>query len=408
MKAYIETLGCKVNFSDSAKLTSLLISNGYTITSEPFNADIFIINSCSVTHKAERECRQLARRFYQINPNAMVIITGCSVFSPSFKNRANEVPFAKMIRLEDIGYTLKLSTQKNPVCYYNRSRPFIKIQEGCDRFCSYCLVPMLRGKPRSKDKNEIIRQIRDALENGFQEIVLVGTHIMLYKDPLTDCSIFDLLDNIEKLNGNFRIRLSSMEPYELTLENIKRLSEYKRLCGHFHIPLQSGSDKILKVMKRGYTTAIYKSIIEEIKKRIPDVTIGTDIITGFPTETEEDFKDTIEFIQSSPIDYLHVFTFSPREGTPAASIKPTLRQSEIKIHSQKLIKISFDKRKEMVKKFLGREMDVVITSDTNPISGLTHNYIKVVFKNGNPTKSRIYPARLLSLNTDNTIIGEFL
>ncbi len=406
MKVYIETLGCKVNFADSASISSYLAANGYTVITEPSEADLYIINSCSVTHRAERECRQLARRFHSYNPSAGVIITGCSVLSGTFRKRIGEIHFVNLVNIKDIPQILGLHLSSDIRPYYNRSRPFIKIQEGCDRFCSYCIVPYLRGKPRSVDINSILASVKTAAENGFMEIVLVGTHIMLYKDPVTGKDIYGLLGDIENIEGKFRVRLSSVEPYGLNEENIRRLSEYKRLCAHFHIPLQSGSDKVLNEMGRDYYVSDFRNVTESIKERFPEAAIGTDIITGFPSETEADFEKTVDFISSVPVDYLHVFRFSPREGTIAASMKQLASQSEIKRRSEILLKISFDKRRDMLKKYIGREMDILITENSEKVSGLTHNYIRVILNKGNYAKGQLCRVNLKSINENNTITGE--
>ncbi len=406
MKVYIETLGCKVNFADSAKIAALLSSQDHIITNEPDKADIYIINSCSVTHRAERECRQIARRLHIKNPDIDVIITGCSVLSPSFVERSVDIPFVKFVKTSDIPEFFKITPETKLPPFYNRSRPFIKIQEGCDRFCSYCIVPHLRGRPKSITQKEIISEIKDALQRGFQEIVLVGTHIMLYRDEESGTDIFNLLKKINDLDGNFRIRLSSIEPYGLSEYNIRLFSTINRLCAHFHISLQSGSNKILKDMNRHYTTNDFRNIVYNIKTYIPEATIGSDIITGFPSEDNNDFEETIRFISGEPIDYLHIFRFSPRKGTPASSMRQVLTSEEIKRHSDILLKISFEKRRDMIKKYLNKDMDVIITENSNKISGLTHNYIKVILKKTDLIKGHLYRVNLKAINQDNTVTGE--
>jgi threonylcarbamoyladenosine tRNA methylthiotransferase MtaB len=231
---------------------------------------------------------------------------------------------------------------------------------------------------------------------------------MLYKDPETGKDLFDLIDDIELLEGDFRIRLSSIEPYGLSEERIRGFSRYKRLCPHFHIPLQSGSDKVLMDMKRDYKTSDIRKVINYIKELMPDSTIGADIITGYPTEDSDDFEKTLKFIQSEPIDYLHVFRFSPRPGTFAARIRPLSSESEVKIRSETLIRLSREKRIEAAKRFIGKEMGIVITSNSDKPKGLTHNYLKVVVNRDNLDKGKIYNARLLSLSEDGTIYGEIL
>ncbi|MGB9599547.1 MAG: MiaB/RimO family radical SAM methylthiotransferase [Myxococcota bacterium] len=408
MKVYIETLGCKVNFSDSSHIATLLRNNGHSIAMKPEEAEIFIINSCSVTHRAERECRQIARRYYNLNHNIQIIITGCSIRSESFLSRLQDIPFVKIAPLNDIPKILGLSGEKVDNPYFNRSRPFIKIQEGCNRFCAYCIVPFLRGAPISIERDRILNQIEYALINGYQEIVLVGTHLMLYEDPHSKTDIFQLLSDIERLNYNFRVRLSSIEPFGLKEENIKRLSEYRKLCQHFHIPLQSGSGKVLRDMNRDYDISRYISVLSSIKKYMPEATIGTDIIVGFPTETEQDFAETERFVLNEPIDYMHIFRYSRREGTAAFSMKGVSNSTEIKNRSDRLLKISFEKRHNMIKRNLGKVMDIIITDNNINSTGLTHNYIQVIIQDTSLRKGKMYRARLLSFNSNNKVNGEIL
>lgn len=408
MKVYIETLGCKVNFSDSSYIASILSNNGFIIEKNPENADIFIINSCSVTHRAERECRQIARRYYQINKNAQIFITGCSIKSDSFLARLRDIPFVRIVSINDVQKILKISEKNSNNIYFNRSRPFIKIQEGCNRFCTYCIVPYLRGAPYSIEKDKILNQIRFALNKGFQEIVLVGTHIMLYYDPTTRKDIFELLSDIDSIDYDFRVRLSSIEPFGLGEENIKRLSEYKKLCHHFHIPLQSGSSKVLRDMNRDYDISQYEMVLAAIKKYMPEATIGTDIIVGFPTETDSDFLETEKFLLAQPIDYMHIFRFSPREQTAAFQMKSVSTLAEIKRRSERLKIISFEKRKDMLKRNLDKVMDIIVTENEQYTAGLTHNYIKVIIREEILEKGKKYEAKLISINSDNSIIGELL
>lgn len=409
MKVYIETFGCKVNFADSADILTMLANNSYEIAKDPEEADLYIVNSCSVTHRAERECRQIVRRFKNINPKAEILITGCSIKSEEFRDRASDIPFAKLIPFDDLLEYLALHKLEDIKPKFNRSRPFIKIQTGCDRFCSYCIVPHLRGKPQSVGKGIIIHRIEEALKQGFEEIVLVGTHIMLYKDPEGNGDIFDLLQRIEEMNYRFRLRLSSIEPYGITSDTIRLLMKSKKLCRHFHIALQSGSNRILRDMNRQYTKEEFEALISDIKTLIPQSTIGSDIIVGFPTEREEDFEETLETIRRLPVDYLHIFRFSPRKNTPAYNIKPVSTPAEIKRRAGILKRISFEKRRDMVLRSIGRDMDVVITDiDQSISSGITDNYIKVNIHKTGLKRGGMLRVRLISINPDNSANGEII
>ncbi len=407
MRVYIETFGCKVNFAESSDISNIIENSGHQITDNPIEADLFIINSCSVTNRAEREIRQVSRRFHNIKPEAKVIITGCSIFSESFLNRKSEIDFVTLIPQKDLPNILNLKEEKSGEYRFTKSRPFIKIQNGCDRFCSYCIVPYLRGRPYSLSLSDIMNKIEYAINNDYQEIVLVGTHIMLYKDPLSGTDIFGLLQRIDNLDSPFRMRLSSIEPYGLEDKEINYLSKLTRLCGHFHIALQSGSDRILKDMNRNYKKEDFYDIVNKIKDKIPEATIGTDIIVGFPSETESDFEETLKFIESLPVDYLHIFRFSARKNTPAYNLKQVSTDSEIKRRSKILKEISLYKRKNMIAKYAGKVMDVLIThNEKGYSSGLTHNYIKVKIMTENLKKGRLFKVRLNQEIYDNMILGE--
>jgi len=409
MKVYIETLGCKVNFADSADIQTMLINNSYEIVNNPEEADMYIVNSCSVTHRAERECRQIVRRFKNMNHNAEIIITGCSIKSEEFRERARDIEFTKLIPFEHLFEYLRLKSTQNYNISFNRSRPFIRIQSGCDRFCSYCIVPFLRGEPHSTNREVVIKQVEEALRQGYEEIVLVGTHIMLYRDPQDGCNIFRLISQIEKLNYKFRLRLSSIEPYGITQDTIISLAQSKRICGHFHIALQSGSNSVLRDMNRQYTREEFEKIISDIKRYIPYATIGSDVIVGFPTETERDFEETVETVKRLPIDYLHIFRFSPRKNTPAYIMKGTATQAEIRRRAEILKKISFEKKRNMILRNIGRDMDIVITDvNQSTSSGITDNYIKVRIARTDLKQGKMVRVRLTSINTDNTANGELI
>lgn len=407
MRVYIETFGCKVNFAESSDIGSALENSDHTIVSNPADADLFIINSCSVTHRAEREIRQVARRFYNARPDARIVITGCSVLSEEFIERKGEISFATFVPTKDIKSVLCIKDDCYQDYRYNRSRPFIKIQSGCDRLCTYCIVPYLRGKPQSLPLDDIIGRVVGALEKGYQEIVLVGTHILLYRDDKSGANIFEILNRIETLNYRFRIRLSSIEPYGLDNNKIKMLSEITRLCGHLHIAIQNGSDRVLADMNRHYKRSDLIEIVRAIKEKIPEVTIGTDIIVGFPTETERDFAETVTFIESLPIDYIHVFRFSPRKNTPAYGLRQLSASSEIKRRAHLLKEISLKRQRDMISRYIGKVMEVIIiNNDGGCASGLTHNYIRVMLKASGLERGRLYRVRLTGVSDTNMLSGD--
>ncbi|MGB9678315.1 MAG: MiaB/RimO family radical SAM methylthiotransferase, partial [Candidatus Ratteibacteria bacterium] len=316
MKVCFITYGCKVNQAESQRWEKRLRLRGYTITTNPEEAEIWIINTCAVTHKAEVQSRQIINKAKKLGKKAFV--TGCYVELCRPKESENLKVFLNSEK-DNIINNLK-PLDKTETLNILRHRAIVKIQDGCNQYCSYCIVPYLRGKPRSYRFEEILKEINDYTAMGIKEIVLSGINIGLYGEDLENkMSLNGLLKIILKKTSGFRIRLSSIEVNHIDDEFVEIISDH-RICKHLHIPLQHGSDRILKLMNRPYDSTQFCGIIEKILKKYPKLSIGTDIIVGFPSETEEDFKKTLELIEKTEFSYLHVFSYSKRPFTKASTM----------------------------------------------------------------------------------------
>ena len=407
-KVAITTLGCKVNFFDSAAMGESLRGGGFEVLPFPASADIYIINSCTVTESTDAQSRQLIRRALRMNPDAPVIVTGCyaqhsadaiAAISDRLHILGNRekgdiltylrnitAGSQRIVCVSDITCVKNLSAPPLPSSF-NRTRAFLKIQDGCNAACSYCIVPRVRGSSRSIPLEDAVENITSLARSGFREIVLTGIHMGAYGlDLLPQKSLLDLLQHLagdERLSG-VRIRLSSIEPNETTDELIDFLSRSDLVCPHFHIPLQSGDEIILKSMNRGYTPAGFKYIIEKLASSIPGLNIGVDVIAGFPGETEAHFQNTLRFIQDLPIGYLHVFPYSRRPGTPAALMPDHVPENIKKQRTAMLREISLSKKKRFYTSFLNKLLPVLVEGKrdrkTNLLKGFSRNYIPVLIE----------------------------
>ncbi len=366
-KFFIYTLGCKINQYESQIIREKFISEGYIpADSLSSNPDIVIINSCSVTSYADKQCNHLIKKLLTQNPQIKVILTGCYA-KVSGQKILNEFPEIKIILKDDI---LKDVCQKIK-SFDNHSRAFIKIQDGCNSFCSYCIVPYARDKMWSKPVSEIIDEINSLTDAGYCEMVLTGIHLGKYETGIS-ALLKQLFDSINK---EFRIRLSSIEINEIDDDLISLLkNEPVRLCNHLHIPLQSGCDKILKDMNRKYTAKDFYRKIDKVRNILPDISVTADVICGFPTETADDFEDTYKFIQDINFSRLHVFPYSARSGTKAFNFKKVYDSPELKIRTDKLLALDKILRQKYHSKFAGQKrMSVSLMNN----QALTDNYITI-------------------------------
>ena len=409
----IMTLGCKLNQYETMGMVEVLANRGYIIIKPEEGADIYIVNTCTVTGKTDRRSRQAVRRILNWNPAAAIVVTGCGVQRDpeEFRYLPNVVLLAgnrekhqitelidslesnqTQIRISDITTAPFESIHIEKFGSYTRA--FLKIQDGCNGNCSYCVIPSVRGPSRSQRPDLIMNQIRDLTANGFRELVLTGIDLGNYGTDLsTGIDLFRLLKMIIAEESLNRVRLSSIEPTEQLKAIADLIDETPKICKHLHIPMQSGSDSILRLMNRSYTTEFYSDLVLSIKDKCSDICIGADVIVGFPGETEGLFKETYDFIDKLPLDYLHVFSFSERSGTPANSFKGKLDPETKKFRCHSLRKLSKHKASEFRQKMIGKELDVIVLGtkdkETGLSVGLSDNYIKVFIENTCPESGLI-------------------
>ncbi|MCX8031386.1 MAG: tRNA (N(6)-L-threonylcarbamoyladenosine(37)-C(2))-methylthiotransferase MtaB [Thermodesulfovibrionales bacterium] len=383
MNFKILTLGCKTNQAESAEIEKKLCQAGHQrVIDSSDKIDVCIINTCSVTSKADQQSRNLINRY--IKENIKIIVTGCySVLNYEYlKKNLPNIEIVKNDRKLDIINFLKDGDIKEvvPLSYRtSKKRPAVKIQEGCNNACSYCIVPQTRGKSKSKDPNLILEEIKELELLGYKEIVLTGTHIGAYgMDLIPKLTLSDIIKKILSNTSNVRIRLSSIEITDIGDELLDVLSN-KRVCKHFHIPLQSGDNKILNLMNRKYSVDNYVSIIEELKKKIKDFSLGTDIITGFPYEGEREFKNTLATIETIPFTYMHIFTYSKRPTTKASQYKVQVSEIIKKERSKILRNVSDKRKEEYIQKNIGNIKEVIVENKTdNGYLSTSDDYLRIV------------------------------
>jgi threonylcarbamoyladenosine tRNA methylthiotransferase MtaB len=393
------TVGCKLNFAETNAIGEDFLRRGYEIVDFNQNADVYVINTCSVTENAERECRQIVRRALRQNPNAFVAVTGCYA-----QLRPQELANIKGVDVvlgagEKFDLFNKFDTleKQNLSCVFvspieeandfhpafsteanSRTRAFLKIQDGCDYTCTYCTIPKARGKSRSMHPEELIREFKALVDFGYKEIILTGVNVGEYGRKI-GTNLYKVLTQLVNLHGDFRIRISSIEPNLLNDDILKLTAKNEKLCNHFHIPLQSGSDNVLKLMQRRYNSSYYKDLIYKVKEIVPNVGIGVDVIVGTPGETEKDFQITYDFLNELPISYLHVFTYSERPGTKALEIKEKVPIRERKIRNKILRELSDKKKESFYRSMLGKEVNVLFEEQNKEglIKGFSSNYVRV-------------------------------
>jgi threonylcarbamoyladenosine tRNA methylthiotransferase MtaB len=425
-KVAFHTLGCKLNFSETSTIARHFRESGYARVEMEQNPDVLVINTCSVTDQADKKCRNIVSRAIRQNPGVYVAVIGCyaqlkpqeiaSIDGVSLVLGANE-------KFNIVDYVEKAesnsSTQieageikdvKQFIPSYSRgdrTRTFLKVQDGCNYFCAFCTIPLARGRSRSATIEETILQAKKAIDDGAKEIVLTGVNIGDFGTPNGE-SFFDLVKQLDELPGIERYRISSIEPNLLTDEIIEFVSKSKKFMPHFHIPLQSGSDTILQAMRRRYRTDLYRNRIERIKQLMPDACIGIDVIVGFPGETEELFKETQLFLSEMPASYFHVFTYSERDNTTALRIAEVIPM-ETRFERNKILRIMSEKKKRaFYSEFLQKERKVLWESekDEEMISGFTDNYIKVRIPWNDGLPNTITNVNISSIDMDCIALGE--
>ena len=395
----IVTLGCKTNQFESVAMGEQLAEAGYRQVDFASGADLVIVNTCTVTAATDAQSRNLIRRARRFNPQARVVVTGCyAQIDPQSLSQmpgvalviGNQEKLRLLERLDSFAETTKIqvgdirnSSSIEPLSlsgFDQRSRAFVQIQNGCDAFCSYCIIPYARGRSRSVPAAAIVAQLEKLAGNGYPEIVLTGIHIGNYGHDLQpQCDLLDLLQQIEQSNFTGRLRLGSIEPTELPEKLYQYIARADWICPHFHIPLQAGDDDILRRMNRHYTTSFFADLIDKIGQLCPDAAIGLDVISGFPGETEDQFDQTCRLLEALPFSHLHVFPFSRRPGTPAATLPEQLSGTVIKQRAAQLRQLGEVKLHQFSHRFVGSELDIVIEAGESDglRRGLAENYLVV-------------------------------
>jgi threonylcarbamoyladenosine tRNA methylthiotransferase MtaB len=408
IKVAISTLGCKVNQYESAGILEMLDKSIYVCV--PFNtkADCYIINTCTVTSRTEYQSRNLIRRATRINPDACIIVTGCyaqvaphdlaripGVTLIAGNAEKNHIPrlMERLVKgdpqllVSDI-CTAREFSSLNPLKFAGHTRAFLKIQDGCNSFCSYCIVPYARGHSRSLSQMDVLKEIETLARSDYREIVLTGIHLGVYgQDLVPPSNLYKIMKHIDKNRLVGRLRLSSIEITEISDDMMRLIAEGTTLCKHLHIPLQSGDDTILSAMKRNYDAASFKNRLHVIGQAIPDIALGLDVMVGFPGEGEKQFDNTLRLIAELPVAYLHVFPYSERPGTVASRLPDKVDERVKKKRGEILRKLGREKRNAFARRFVGKKLSVLIEDkkdkDTGFMRGFSDNYIPVVIENGN-------------------------
>lgn len=407
-KVAFHTLGCKVNHYETEAIWQLFKEDGYERTEFDRQADVYVINTCTVTNTGDKKSRQVIRRAIRQNPDAVICVTGC--YAQTSPAEIMAIPGVDIVvgtqdRTKMLGYIEQYRKERQPInavrnimknrvyeeldvpAFTDRTRASLKIQEGCNNFCTFCIIPWARGLMRSRDPQEVIKQAQQLVDAGYLEIVLTGIHTGGYGQDLKDYNLAQLLRDMEEnVKGLKRLRISSIEASQLTDEVIDVLRNSNIVVNHLHIPLQSGSDTVLKRMRRKYTMAFFGERLDRLREALPDLAVTSDVIVGFPGETEEEFMETYHFIRDHKFSELHVFPFSPRTGTPAARMENQLDEEVKNERVHRLITLNDQLAKEYASRFENEVLDVIPeerfkdNENDNLYVGYTSNYLKVVFE----------------------------
>ncbi|HOP94884.1 MAG TPA: tRNA (N(6)-L-threonylcarbamoyladenosine(37)-C(2))-methylthiotransferase MtaB [Dictyoglomaceae bacterium] len=404
------TFGCKVNQYETEKLRQLALKEGWEVVPFGEKADVLFINSCAVTHVAERKARRLINFIRHHYPNIKIILAGC------YPEKLKICPSSLNVNLvldnkEKWEFFNSNGEESLPVAVGDRTRAVVKIQDGCNQFCTYCLVPYFRGRERSKPLHVVLEEINNLLNLGYKEIVLTGIRLGAYgHDFGNKDALAELLERIFVFPQLKRVRLSSIELIDIT-DRLIELSNYFKFCRHWHIPLQSGDDDILRKMNRKYTIYDFQQVVEKIREKVPEVAITTDIIVGYPQETEENFENTYYFASQIKFMKIHVFPFSPRPGTSAAKLKP-LPSNVVEERKEKLISLSSQLWKDYAKKFIGKDLEVLVEEKEGEYyKGTSDNYLKVAFKNTDDIqKGSFVKVKIKDIDKEenNIVLGELV
>ena len=410
------TLGCKVNLYDTEAMAELFTKKGYEVVDFEEYADVYLINTCTVTNLGDKKSRQMIRRAKRINPNSVVVATGCYAQVASeevakieginivigTKNRSEIVETVENYVAENgvVNNVSDIMGEKEfePLQISrltNRTRAYIKIQEGCNRYCTYCIIPYARGPIRSRKPEEVVEEVKKLAENGFKEVVLTGIHVASYGLDLGNITLADIIEKVHSVDGIERIRFSSMEPLAIDNEFVARMSKLPKVCDHYHLSLQSGCNRTLKRMNRKYNAEQYAEACERLRNAFPNVAITTDIIVGFPDETEEDFKESLAFAERMKLDKIHTFPYSPKKGTPAAKMKNQISGDVKSQRSKEMIALSDKMNIDFLNNNIGKTVPVLFEDMENGFwQGHTTNYIKVLAKSDENLNNKIVDVKL--------------
>jgi len=418
MKVSFYTLGCKVNLYETEVMINSFKKSGYEIVSFEDIADIVVINTCTVTNTSDKKSRNIIRQAIKNNPNAVIVVMGCysQVRSEEIEEidgvniligNSNKSKVVELVEeyIKTRNNIIKIEDLKNADfevmeldSFETRTRAFVKIQDGCNNFCSYCIIPYARGKIRSKEKNDVLKEVTNLVNNGYKEVVLTGIHTGHYGKDKYDYDFSDLLDELCQINGLERIRISSIEITELDEKFMNTLKKNEKIVNHIHIPLQSGCDKILKDMNRKYNTEYFEKKIDEIRRIRKDISITTDLIVGFPDETDVDFGATYDFINKIKFSKIHVFPYSRRKGTKADTFLNQIGESVKKERVKKILELSRKLEVEYMNTFIDTVLDVLIEKyEDGIIFGHTSNYIGVKLKGCSKDINKIKKVKLEKL-----------
>lgn len=427
MKVAFSTLGCRVNQYESEAMAEKFIREGYEVVDFSEIADVYVINTCTVTNMGDKKSRQIISKARRLNNNAIIAVVGCySQMAPKevseiegvdvvlgTRNKGDVVYYVNKARDEEKVQVHVEGVLKNKKFedlnieeYQDKTRAFLKIQDGCNRFCTYCAIPYARGSVCSKEPRKVIDEVKKLASHGFKEVILSGIHTASYGLDLDgNITLIDLIEDIEKIHGIERVRIGSIEPAFFTNEVIEKIKGFKKLCPHFHLSLQSGCNTVLKRMNRRYTAEEYEHIVNILRDNIKDVSISTDVIVGFPGETEEEFNETYEFLKRIKLTKTHIFKYSPRKGTRAAEMKGQLDGKIKEERSKALIALNDINEENFIKKYINKNVKVLLEQEVkgkeNIFEGYTENYIKVqVEKTENIKSGDIIECRIEKAHKD--------
>ena len=422
------TLGCKLNFSETSTIARELNGLGYARVDFNEFPDIYVINTCSVTENADKKCKQLVKKAMGINPEAFVIIIGC--YAQLKPQEIADIPGVDLVLGANEKFNIKdyldqiskneTATVENDniktvndfvpsFSYGDRTRSFLKIQDGCDYFCTFCTIPLARGKSRNTSIDETVLEAKKIAETDIREVVITGVNIGDFGQG-SDENFYKLVQNFDLIEGIDRFRISSIEPNLLSNEIIDFVSESKKFLPHFHIPLQSGSDELLKKMRRKYETSLYTERIKRIREKISDCCIGVDVIVGFPGETEEKFMETYNYLNELDVSYLHVFTYSERANTTAKKMPDSIDMGERKRRSKMLQILSLKKKRAFYESQLGKEFDVLFEAEKEEgdMFGFTSNYIKAKIPYDESLVNQIRKVRLKKIDSEGRVEADLI